>query len=105
MPTNTQTLLNLRDRAQKLAGLRDSDYLSTAEWNDLINSGLAELHRLKILSKQYYNETVQTIAIVADTEGYALATDFYHPHRVKVLYNGRRVTIDPWTEPDDGRAT
>lgn len=105
MPTNTQTLENMRDRAKKMAGLRDSDYLSDAEWNDLLNSGLAELHRLIILAKQYYYETIETIAIVAGTEAYNLPAAFCHPYRVKVLHQARRVTIDPWTEIEDGRAS
>lgn len=72
------TLAELRTSAKYRANMEQSDFVTTAEWNEYLNYAISDL-RDKLISKvgDDYFATSQDISLASGTESYALPADFY----------------------------
>lgn len=73
----TVTLATLRQKAQQRADMENSTFLSTAEWNGLINDSAAELYDLLVDAYEDYFKSTYSFATTANTANYTLPADFY----------------------------
>lgn len=71
-----ETLATLRARAQTLADLTDSSFVTNAEWTMFINDGLRALYDILVTKHSDYFESTNSQAIVVDQSDYALPADF-----------------------------
>jgi len=72
------SLSTLRARAQRAADQENSNFISTAEWQDYINHGLRRMHDLIVsASGDEYCLKSYNFTLVANTSTYALPTDFF----------------------------
>jgi len=73
---NSATLATLKTQALDYANMT-LGFIDDTQLGNYINAGLGELHDILVNSYQEYLMTEQTITVVAGTESYDLATDFY----------------------------
>ncbi len=93
------TLLTLRTRVRSRADMvAQLAFLPDAELNEFINASAQELHDLLIATfSGDYRHSTSTPTIVAGTEAYNLASDFYKLLGVDCVVSGKTVSLKPWT--------
>lgn len=72
-----QTLLQLRTRLRQRVDMVNSQFVTDAECNGLLNTAGARLHDLLITADPERYMTTAPIALVAGTEAYTLPSDFH----------------------------
>lgn len=98
------TLTQLRTRAKRLADMEGSSFVADAEWLDLINEGLAELHDIFVTKYEDYFLTSQAITLVAGTHSYALPSGYYKTRGVDLVSGGQSYTLRPFEFRERNRA-
>lgn len=75
----TVTLLELRTRARQRADMEATGFIQDSELNTYINASYAELYDLLVskYGSDYFVAPAHTFSTTANTETYALPTDFY----------------------------
>lgn len=94
----TVTLLNLRTQAQQRSNMENSGFITTAEWNTMINSSCDELYDLLIAAYVEYFLSTSTISVLSGTDTYPLPADFYKLVGVDLVLdsNGNAVSLKPF---------
>lgn len=99
----TVTRSEIRTRSQMRAGMENSDFVTTAEWNYIIQSNYRALWDLfaEVAPPDYVRST-QSITTTAGTTDYALASDFYKLIGVYIVEGTRRHPLPKLTDVDLG---
>jgi hypothetical protein len=71
-----QTLATMRARAKTLADMTDSDKISTAEWNELLNDGISLLYDVLVSKHENHFEATYVFDVQANVSDYALPVGF-----------------------------
>lgn len=88
---------DLITRAQRLADMEDSNYVSSDEWMDYLNEGLSDLHDILVSKAEDYALTSTTINLVSGTDTYSLPNDFYKLRGLDLQQGGgTRYTLRPF---------
>src|SRR5678815_2326751 len=90
------TLTTLQDRAMDYADMTGSSFPVSDRLTEYINDGLAKLHDILIDSGFDGVMTSQTVTLVAGTEAYALATDFYRLKAAWFVDGTNRFKLRRW---------
>lgn len=95
------SLRELREQAQQHADMEESDFLSTAEWNGLVNDAVADLYDLLVqAAPPEYDAAQVTFPYVAGQRLYALPGDFRSATKVLRVVGRREEEIQP-LRPDE----
>ena len=80
------TLLQLRDSCKDRADMTGSNRIGDSQWNEYINKSKDKLYDLLISAyeSEYYTKSIQ-LDVSANTDTYALPTDFYKTVLVEYL--------------------
>lgn len=91
----TATRADMRTAAQRLSDRESDTHISTDEWDDWLDDGIAELwgHVSRVNPDWYVTDT--TINGVAGTQEYTLPADFLSVRRVDRVENGWYTQISP----------
>jgi hypothetical protein len=81
------TLATIRLRAQQRSDTVNDGFVSTAEWTNLINSGIRKLHNILCGLDNIFFTTYTTFSTASGTQQYALPTDFKHLIGVDVKFD------------------
>ena len=85
--SNSVALSVIRLGAKRRADMENSSFVSDSEWLTMINASCGEFYDLLISNfEQDYVLSTQSVSVVAGTDTYALASDFYKLLGVDVLY-------------------
>lgn len=91
------TLATLRQSAQQRADMENSTFLSTAEWNGLINASAKWLYDKLVAAYEDYFEKEYSFTTTSNQDTYALPSDFYKLLGTdQVLGNGQSITLEPY---------
>lgn len=93
----TRTLLQLRTAVQINGQYENSTDITTTVLNDYINRSILEGYQLIVAKwEDYYTILGTTISVVANTDSYALPTDFYKLRKLEIqTTNGRWTKLLP----------
>jgi hypothetical protein len=94
----TITLGEARLQAQQRADMVNSTFVSTAEWNTMINASYAELYDLLIGVYEDYKITSANISVLPNTDTYSLPATFYKLRGVDLVLDalGNAVSLRPF---------
>lgn len=83
------TLESIRLQAQQRADMVNSEFISTTEWNSYINSSYLELYDILVqkFGDDYFVAIPYQYTTAANTQMYALPTDFYKLLGVEIQLN------------------
>lgn len=97
MPSGVKTLAQIRLEAQRRADMENSEFLSTTEWNDNINSSCEELYDLLIqkYGDDYFVASPQTITTDGVNNLFSLPSDFYKLIAVDQLLSAQGSAYHP----------
>lgn len=91
------TLANLRLEAQQRADMENSTFLSTTEWNTLINKSAKELYDILVSVYEDYFEAESIFATVNAQESYPLPANFYKLLGAdQIIANSQAVPLRPY---------
>lgn len=92
--TTTIQLSELRTAAQRQADMENSSFVSDAEWNQYINDANSEMFDIFVTQYEDYAISTTTINVVANTESYALPSDFYKLRGAFVKNGNTRIRLE-----------
>lgn len=91
------SLLELRTRAQQLAQMENSTFITTAEWNDYINVAFAKYHTLLVESRGMDRFVKSaSISTFAGNASYPLPADHFETMGIDINFNSFTNTMTPF---------
>ena len=103
--TMSVSLATLRLRARRRADMENSQFISDAEANDMINEAYCELYDLMVQSYERYYVKFGTFSLVPGTTAYALPADFYKALSFDLQAGNVYVTLFPYDENERNSTT
>lgn len=105
---NTSSLSDIRLRAQQRADMVNGSFISTSEWNSLVNASASQLwdRLVEAYGSDFEVATPYSITTDGTTDRYALPTDFYRLLGVDLQINGNSyITLWKFSFADRNRYT
>ena len=96
------TVTNMWDLAKDLADMTGSGFPVDARGIDYANTALRVLHNALVNAGADYFRSEQSVSVVADTETYALNSDFMRALKVFYEVSDRRYPVEKWHLDDLG---
>ena len=92
------THAQMRGRAQKLADMENSSFVTNGEWADYLNEGLGNLHDKLIAKSEDYALSFGDVVIANGVDTYALPSDFYKLRGVDLIRGSgqHNLTLRPY---------
>lgn len=94
----TVSLSNLRLRARRRADMENSQFISDAEANDMINEAYCELYDLLVSAYENYYAKWYNFTTTPGTVSYALPSDFYKLISLDMQVGNLYATLYPYQE-------